>query len=248
MSQLQCRGLGKSINNQDILLDIDFDALPGDVIALIGSSGSGKSTLLRCLNLLTLADKGSLDIGGQFILFGDKIVKQKEIKTLRQKIGMVFQQFNLWPHMTVLENIIAGPVHVLKNNKDEMISEAEKLLEKVGLMSKRDCYPAQLSGGQQQRVAIVRSLMMKPEIMLFDELTSALDPEMINDLLKTLQQLSLEGMTMIIATHELNFARKLANRTIFLNEGRIIEQGDTAELFHRPQSARLRQFIDAVCY
>ncbi len=248
MTQIQCRGLFKSINNIEILHDIDFNANTGDVIALIGSSGSGKSTLLRCLNLLTLPDAGELEVNGVAINFGqDKFTLQKKaIARLRQQIGMVFQQFNLWPHLSVLDNMIAGPVYVLKKNKNEMIAEAEKLLSKVGLLHKRDCYPAQLSGGQQQRVAIVRSLMMKPQIMLFDELTSALDPEMTSDLLKTLEQLSVEGMTMIIATHELNFARKIANRVIFLDEGRIVEQGETQQVFHCPQSARLRQFISAI--
>jgi ABC-type polar amino acid transport system ATPase subunit len=250
MSTLKIQGLCKAINNQVILHDICFAAQAGEVIALLGRSGSGKSTLLRCINLLTLPDAGLIEIGDHRMQFSgqDKSYLSLDINALRKKVGMVFQQFNLWPHLSVLDNLIAGPLYVLKQNKAEAIAAAENLLAKVGLSSKRDCYPTQLSGGQQQRAAIARSLMMKPDILLFDEPTSALDPEMVGDVLKTLRQLAAEGMTMIIATHELNFALKVANKSVFLDEGKMIEQGETKELFHRPQSAQLQRFMEAMNY
>lgn len=249
MTKLSVQNIHKSFNNQDILSGVSFSAKKGDVVALMGSSGSGKSTLLRCINLLTVPNQGTLMIDNQIIQFGvqDKtILKPQEIAQLRRKVGMVFQQFNLWAHMTVMENLIEAPVHVLKQNKEDAIAEAKKLLMKVGLSDKAHSYPAQLSGGQQQRAAIARALMMKPEIMLFDEPTSALDPEMVGEVLATMQQLAAEGMTMIVATHELNFARKVANQSIFLDSGVIVEQGVTQDMFAHPATERFKKFLQAI--
>lgn len=243
--KLQCQNLSKSINNKTILRDISFSAAKGDVVALVGSSGSGKSTLLRCINLLTVPDKGTIQIDHQLMQF-HRGQTPNEIVGLRKKVGMVFQQFNLWAHRTILENLIEAPIYVLKQNKEQTIIEAKTLLEKVGMIDKLNCYPAQLSGGQQQRAAIARALMMKPEIMLFDEPTSALDPEKVGEVLSVMQQLALEGMTMLVATHELGFARKVANQAIFLDDGKIVEQGETFALFNHPQSPRFKQFLEAM--
>lgn len=249
MKKLTINNLYKSFNDHLILRDISFSANKGDVIALMGSSGSGKSTLLRCINLLTLADKGSIQFD-QFTFNFDCEKKTKfktaDIINLRKKVGMVFQQFNLWSHMTVLDNLIEAPLHVLKKDKKETIAEAEVLLDKVGLREKINRYPAQLSGGQQQRAAIARALMMKPEIMLFDEPTSALDPEMVGEVLTVMQQLAAEGMTMLVATHELGFAKRVANQSIFLDGGSITEQGATHEMFNHPQSMRFKNFLKAM--
>lgn len=249
MVKLQAKNLFKSFNNHAILQGVTFSADKGDVIALMGSSGSGKSTLLRCINLLTVPEDGMIQIDDQVIQFHhqDKTyLTNKEITELRKKVGMVFQQFNLWAHMTILENLIEAPIHVLKKNKIETITEAKKLLDKVGLIDKIDRYPAQLSGGQQQRAAIARALMMKPEIMLFDEPTSALDPEKVGEVLSVMQQLAIEGMTMLVATHELGFARRVANKSIFLDEGKIVEQGETTLMFNHPKSIRFKQFLEAM--
>lgn len=249
MNKLQIENLHKSFNHHIILQDVSFTAKKGDVIALMGSSGSGKSTLLRCINLLAVPDGGSIQIDNQMMRFdeNDKTsLSTHQIIQLRKKVGMVFQQFNLWAHMTVLENLIEAPIHVLKQNKKATIEEAKKLLVKVGLADKLNRYPAQLSGGQQQRAAIARALMMKPEIMLFDEPTSALDPEMVGEVLGVMQQLAMEGMTMLVATHELGFARKVANQSIFLDNGKIVEQGDTISMFNHPTSARFRRFLEAM--
>jgi len=249
MKKLQVSNIHKAFNGHVILQGVSFDASKGDVIALMGSSGSGKSTLLRCINLLTVPDDGTLQIDSQVINFNQKektILTHRQIAGLRQKIGMVFQQFNLWAHMTVLENLIEAPIHVLKQDKATTIAEAKKLLDKVGLADKVDRYPGQLSGGQQQRAAIARSLMMKPEIMLFDEPTSALDPEMVGEVLNVMQQLAKEGMTMLVATHELGFARRVASQSIFLDGGRIVEQGETASMFNQPQTERFQRFLAAM--
>lgn len=249
MNKLQIINLHKTFHDHVVLQGASFTANKGDVVALMGSSGSGKSTLLRCINLLTVPDDGIIHIDNQIIRFNEAEKTQlssKQINELRKKIGMVFQQFNLWAHMTVLENLIEAPIHVLKQQKDETIAEAKVLLNKVGLSDKLDKYPGQLSGGQQQRAAIARSLMMKPEIMLFDEPTSALDPEMVGEVLNVMQQLATEGMTMLVATHELGFARKVANQSIFLDAGTIIEQGETSEMFSNPKTARFRKFLEAM--
>jgi ABC-type histidine transport system ATPase subunit len=249
MNKLQVTNIHKSFHDHDVLKGVSFSADKGEVLALMGSSGSGKSTLLRCINLLTVPDDGSIQIDEQKILFNAaerSTLSNSQIARLRKKIGMVFQQFNLWAHMTVLENLIEAPIHVLKQNKQQTIEQAKILLQKVGLSDKLNKYPVQLSGGQQQRAAIARALMMKPEIMLFDEPTSALDPEMVGEVLSVMQQLATEGMTMIISTHELGFARRVANRCIFLNEGMIIEQGATQDMFANPQTARFRKFLEAM--
>jgi len=249
MTKLQISNIHKAFNGQEILKGVSFSAKKGDVIALMGSSGSGKSTLLRCINLLTVPDDGTIQIDKQVMHFNqhDKThLTHQEIAVLRRKVGMVFQQFNLWAHMTVLENLIEAPVHVLKQDKKTTILEAKKILQKVGLADKLESYPGQLSGGQQQRAAIARALMMKPEIMLFDEPTSALDPEMVGEVLAVMQQLAKEGMTMLVATHELGFARRVANQSIFLDGGTIIEQGDTAAMFSHPQTERFKKFLAAI--
>jgi|SRR5579885_924285 ABC-type histidine transport system ATPase subunit len=249
MNKLQIQDIYKSFHEHAVLQGVSFTANKGDVVALMGSSGSGKSTLLRCINLLTVPDDGIIQIDNQVLRFNASektVLSNKEIVELRKKVGMVFQQFNLWAHMTVLENLIEAPVHVLKQNRRDTIAEAKKLLAKVGLADKLDRYPGQLSGGQQQRAAIARSLMMKPEIMLFDEPTSALDPEMVGEVLNVMQQLANEGMTMLVATHELGFARRVANQSIFLDAGRIVEQGETKTMFSNPQTPRFRRFLEAM--
>lgn len=249
MHKLHIQNIHKSFNKQAILRGVSFSAKKGDVIALMGSSGSGKSTLLRCINLLTVPDEGLIQIDSyinQFNTAKQTVLPGKQVSDLRKKVGMVFQQFNLWSHMTILENLIEAPIHVLKQNKHHTKIEATKLLEKVGLIDKINCYPSQLSGGQQQRAAIARALMMKPDVMLFDEPTSALDPEKVGEVLSVMQQLAAEGMTMIVATHELGFARKVANRSIFLDEGKIVEEGDTVTMFNHPQSMRFRRFLEAM--
>lgn len=239
----------KSFRKVPVLQGISFAAEAGDVIALLGSSGSGKSTLLRCINLLTPPDSGMVQIDQQLLSFLPNKplpISAKDIAKLRTKIGMVFQQFNLWPHKTVLENLVEAPVHVLKRNKAEAIDEAQLLLKKVNLINKQNEYPLQLSGGQQQRAAIARALMMKPEIMLFDEPTSALDPEMVGEVLNVMQSLAAEGMTMLVATHEMSFARQVATKTMFLEQGKLFEQGKTAEMFSNPQTERFKNFLKAV--
>jgi ABC-type histidine transport system ATPase subunit len=249
MNKLQIKNLHKSFHEHLVLQGVSFTANKGDVVALMGSSGSGKSTLLRCINLLTVPDDGIIQIDNQVLRFNETektLLSNKQVAELRKKIGMVFQQFNLWAHMTVLDNLIEAPIHVLKQKREETIAEAKILLEKVGLSDKLNRYPGQLSGGQQQRAAIARSLMMKPEIMLFDEPTSALDPEMVGEVLSVMQQLATEGMTMLVASHELGFARRVANQSIFLDAGKILEQGETKSMFANPQSARFRRFLEAM--
>ena len=248
MKKIQVHNIHKSFKNNDILKGVSFSAEKGDVIALMGSSGSGKSTLLRCINLLTVPDVGSIQLDQQVMTFPSQkaALSPKQITQLRTKVGMVFQQFNLWAHMTLLENLIAAPLHVLKQNKAATIAEAKTLLAKVGLADKLDRYPSQLSGGQQQRAAIARALMMKPEVMLFDEPTSALDPEMVGEVLQVMQQLANDGMTMLVATHELGFAKQVANKAIFLHEGKIVEEGDTHTVFNHPKTERFQQFLAAI--
>jgi ABC-type histidine transport system ATPase subunit len=250
MTKLAIHHLRKSFNQHVILEDVSFSAEKGQVIALMGSSGSGKSTLLRCINLLVVPDQGQIQIDQDIMSFGtDKaLIPQKRVIALRKRIGMVFQQFNLWSHMTVLENLIEAPVHVLKQDKKSAIEEAKILLAKVGLSDRLYHYPSQLSGGQQQRAAIARALMMKPEIMLFDEPTSALDPEMVGEVLTVMQQLAQEGMTMVVSTHELNFARRVAHQAIFLDQGKIVEQGMTSEMFAHPKTERFQKFLQAMCH
>lgn len=251
MPKIVVSHLKKSFGQHKILDGVSFCAEKGDVIALMGSSGSGKSTLLRCLNLLTIPDSGSIQIDQQVMSFngtGKSDLSNQQIVSLRKKIGMVFQQYNLWAHMSILDNLIEAPISVLKHDRKQTIEEANYLLNKVGLANKQHEYPIQLSGGQQQRAAIARSLMMKPEIMLFDEPTSALDPEMVGEVLAVMQQLAADGMTMLVVTHELGFARRVANKSIFLDNGKIEEQGETLTMFNHPQSARFKHFLEALQY
>ena len=225
----------------EVLRGINIDICKGDVVAVIGPSGSGKSTFLRCLNLL------EEPTGGQIVFEGVDITsKETKIDQMRQKIGMVFQQFNLFTNMTVLDNVSAGPVLVKGMKKDEARKLAQSLLERVGLGDRGGAYPIQLSGGQQQRVAIARALAMQPDVMLFDEPTSALDPEMVHEVLDVIQQLAREGMTMVVVTHEMGFAREVANRVVFIDEGVIMEEAAPAEFFGSPKNPRLKDFLGKV--
>ncbi|WP_163100262.1 amino acid ABC transporter ATP-binding protein [Peribacillus alkalitolerans] len=233
--------LHKSFDRLEVLKGIDLQIKKGEVVALIGASGSGKSTLLRCLNRLESVSSGKITID-QIAL--DNSVKN--ISKIRQEVGMVFQQFNLFPHLTVLDNVTVGPIQVLKQTKAEAELAAIKLLEKVGLKDKKDVYPKKLSGGQQQRVAIARSLAMNPKIMLFDEPTSALDPELVGEVLQVMKQLALEGMTMVIVTHEMGFAKEVADRVIFMHGGVIEEEGDPKVVLTNPKSERLNSFLRLV--
>jgi ABC-type histidine transport system ATPase subunit len=240
--------LHKSFGRLEVLKGVSLSALNGDVIAMIGSSGSGKSTLLRCINLLETPDAGQVYVGGELIRMartrhGARPADAKQVDRIRTRLGMVFQSFNLWSHMTVLENVIEAPVHVLKKPKSEAIARAEALLAKVGIADKRNQYPSHLSGGQQQRAAIARALAMEPQVMLFDEPTSALDPELVGEVLKVMRDLAEEGRTMLIVTHEIGFAREVSTSTVFLHQGRIEEQGPPRDVFGNPRSDRLRQFL-----
>ena len=248
MHKLKVHDLHKSFHDHAVLRGVSFSANQGDVVVLLGTSGSGKSTLLRCINLLTVPNQGSLQIDQEIIQFHPDSrlpISDQQLVHLRTSCGMVFQQFNLWAHMTVLQNLIEAPIYVLKQDKQQAIHDAELLLKKVGLIDKRDRYPASLSGGQQQRAAIARALMMKPDIMLFDEPTSSLDPEMVGEVLAVMQQLAASGMTMIIATHELGFAKRVATHAIFLDEGKIGEEGDVS-MFTQPKTARFKRFLEAM--
>ncbi len=251
MQKLSINSLSKAFGQQVVLDDVSLTAQQGDVIALLGSSGSGKSTLLRCVSLLDQADSGVIELDDLTIdcaALNKKKLPKTIAKKLHKKVGMVFQQFNLWPHMSVLQNLIAAPQYVLKQSKAQAVENAQYLLNKVGIAHKEECYPSQLSGGQQQRVAIARALMMKPEIMLFDEPTSALDPEVVAEVLNVMQLLAKEGMTMLVATHEIGFAREVASHAVFLEQGKIHEQGVAHEILNNPQTARLQQFLQAVCH
>ena len=243
--QLSVRGLRKSFGAIEVLRGIDLEAERGDVLALIGASGSGKSTLLRCINLLEMPEAGEIMVSGEQLHLGGA-QDQKALRRVRAKLGFVFQSFNLWSHMTVLENLIEAPVHVLKLPRDEAIARAERLLARVGLPDKAGAYPIQLSGGQQQRVAIARALCMEPEVMLFDEPTSALDPELVGEVLGVIRSLAEEGRTMLLVTHEMGFCREVADRVVFLHQGQIEEQGSPSEVFGHPRSERLRQFLARV--
>jgi ABC-type histidine transport system ATPase subunit len=240
--------LHKSFGPLEVLKGVSLSADTGDVIAMIGSSGSGKSTLLRCINLLETPDAGEVRVGGELIRMtrtrhGARPVDQKQVDRIRTRLAMVFQSFNLWSHMTVLENVIEAPVHVLKRPRAQAIAQAEALLAKVGIADKRHHYPAHLSGGQQQRAAIARALAMEPQLMLFDEPTSALDPELVGEVLRVMRDLAEEGRTMLIVTHEIGFAREVSSRTVFLHQGRIEEEGSPKDVFGNPRSERLRQFL-----
>ncbi len=247
MKLLEIENLGKSFGNVEVLKNISMSVEKGEVVAIIGPSGSGKSTLLRCATLLETMDKGSLKINGQVAACEangrSEYVSKLELTKIKNSFGLVFQQFNLFPHFSVLKNVCDAPVVVEKRNKAEVEKEARELIEKVGLKGKEDSYPCQLSGGQQQRVAIARALAMNPEILFFDEPTSALDPEITAGILKVLRQLADENMTMVIVTHEIDFARKVADRVIFMDEGVIIEEGDPKQVLDNPSNERTKAFL-----
>ncbi len=235
---IEIKNLKKHFGSLEVLHNIEFDISPGEVVCVIGSSGSGKSTLLRCINVLEIADAGQILLHGKDILKGDINLNKH-----RAQVGMVFQQFNLFGNMNVLKNCIVGQVKVLKRSKEESRKKAEYYLEKVGMSKFMYADPSQLSGGQQQRVAIARALCMEPEILLFDEPTSALDPEMVGDVLDVMKKLATEGLTMIVVTHEMSFAREVATRVVFMDKGVIVEQGPPQQLFTAPCQERTREFL-----
>lgn len=236
--------LRKSYGSLEVLRGITASLFKGDVVSIIGTSGCGKSTLLRCCNRLETINGGSLKVLD--IDLSQPNINSQKLKQLRTKVGMVFQQFNLFPHLNVLQNLMLAPTEVLKESKAECRDRALHYLDKVGLSSKAEAYPEQLSGGQKQRVAIARSLCMKPEVLLFDEPTSALDPELVGEVLTVMKQLAEEGMTMVVVTHEMSFAREVANKVIFLNEGMVEEQGDAKKVLTNPQSDRLKAFLSRI--
>ncbi|MCB2355217.1 amino acid ABC transporter ATP-binding protein [Clostridium estertheticum] len=238
---IQVKGLKKVYNDLEVLKGIDFNIRKGEVVCLIGPSGSGKSTVLRCLNRLEEIDGGTVLVDGE-----DVDHNKLNVNILRQKLGMVFQSFNLFPHLTVIQNITLAPINLKKSSKAEAIKRALELLEKVGLSEKADVYPDKLSGGQKQRVAIARALAMGPEIMLFDEPTSALDPEMVGEVLQVMKDLAIEGMTMIVVTHEMGFAREVANRVLFMSDGYLVEEGKPEDIFDNPKNVRTKEFLSKV--
>lgn len=250
-SALSVEGLYKSFGKLEVLSGVSLKANKGDVIAILGSSGSGKSTFLRCLNLLETPDKGKIVVCGEEILMktnkrGENVpLNIKQVERIRTKLSMVFQQFNLWSHMNVLENVVEAPVSVLKVPKKEAIEKAKMYLDKVGIYDKLNSYPAHMSGGQQQRAAIARALAMEPEVMLFDEATSALDPELVGEVLQVMRDLVEEGRTMLVVTHEMGFARDVSSEVIFLHQGKIEEQGDPRVIFDNPSSERFKQFLSS---
>jgi polar amino acid transport system ATP-binding protein len=246
---VELRGLVKQFGGHEVLASIDLEVMPGETVCIVGPSGSGKSTLLRCINWLERPDRGSVFLHGVRVGYrrsdgGNVLMSDRELAMLRTRVGMVFQHFNLWPHMTALGNVIESPIHVLGRRRDEAVAEGERLLEKVGLADKRDVYPAFLSGGQMQRVAIARALAMRPEVLLFDEATSALDPELVGEVLAVMKDLAREGRTMIVVTHEMKFAREAASRIVFLDNGRIVEIAPAEVFFEKPASERARQFLE----
>ncbi|MCE0557635.1 ABC transporter ATP-binding protein [Motilimonas sp. E26] len=249
---LEVKALHKKFGNNEVLKGIDLIANQGDVISILGSSGSGKSTFLRCINLLEMPNAGDVYVKGELIQMkplknGERIpANQKQVEAIRARLAMVFQGFNLWSHMTVLENIIEAPVHVLGMPKKQAIEAAHEYLNKVGLYDRREYYPGHLSGGQQQRAAIARALAVDPEVMLFDEPTSALDPELVGEVLTVMRNLAEEGRTMLVVTHEMAFARDVSNKVMFLHQGLVEEQGEPEQIFTQPKSERFKQFISSV--
>ncbi|MFI8686875.1 amino acid ABC transporter ATP-binding protein [Rossellomorea sp. NPDC077527] len=242
---ISIKGLTKRFDQLEVLKGMNIEVDKGQVIVLIGPSGSGKTTLLRCLNALEIPNDGTVSIEGTTVDFNKKVSKQELIK-LRRKTGMVFQNYNLFPHMTALENVMEGPTVVQKRNKAETREKAIRLLEKVGLGDKVDYYPFQLSGGQQQRVGIARALAIEPEVMLFDEPTSALDPELVGEVLKVMKDLAEEGMTMVVVTHEMRFAKEAADKVFFMDGGYIVEEGSPVEVFENPKNERTKQFLNLI--
>ncbi|MBL8573271.1 MAG: ATP-binding cassette domain-containing protein [Hyphomicrobiaceae bacterium] len=246
---VEVRDLHKSFGQLDVIKGVSMTAREGDVVSIIGSSGSGKSTFLRCINLLEIPTSGRVSVGGEEIRMkrdrhGQPVPADwRQVERIRTSLGMVFQSFNLWSHLTVLQNLIEVPVHVLKTPRAEAIERAEALLARVGLADKRHVYPAFLSGGQQQRAAIARALAIQPKVMLFDEPTSALDPELVGEVLKVIRDLADERRTMILVTHEMKFAREVSDQVIFLHKGLVEEEGHPGEMFRNPRSERLRQFL-----
>jgi len=242
---IELKNLHKQFGGLSVLRGISLHIEKGKVLVIVGPSGSGKTTLLRCLNLLETPDQGEIRIGDVQLDFSKKVDKS-QITKLRKQTGMVFQNYNLFPHMTALENVIEGPVTVKKESKEAARAKGKTLLGKVGLAEKMDEYPFQLSGGQQQRVGIARALAMDPHVMLFDEPTSALDPELVGEVLKVMKELAREGMTMIVVTHEMSFAREVADEVIFMDQGVIVEQGPPQQLFVNPREERTRQFLQLI--
>lgn len=240
---LKISDLHKSFANQEVLKGIDLTIHKGEVVVILGPSGCGKSTLLRCLNGLENIQKGSIKLNNEEL----NTPKTSWVE-IRQKIGMVFQSYDLFPNMNVIENIILGPTKVQKRNKDEVVAEADELLTRVGLIDRKEAYPRELSGGQKQRIAIVRALSMHPEVMLFDEVTASLDPEMVREVLEVIQGLARQGMTMILVTHELNFARRIANRIVFMDQGNIVEVSSPEEFFTNPKTERAKRFLSVFDY
>jgi ABC-type histidine transport system ATPase subunit len=249
---IEVNDLHKSFGSLDVINGVSLKAYEGDIVSIIGASGSGKSTFLRCLNLLENPTSGNISVNGELLKFknnsaGDMIgADPRQIERIRTQLGMVFQGFNLWEHRTVLQNVIEAPIHVLKINKHEAIERAESLLQKVGLWEKRNQYPVVLSGGQQQRVAIARALAIEPSALLFDEPTSALDPELVGEVLKVIRSLAEEGRTMLLVTHEMNFASNVSSHVIFLHNGRVEEEGSPQKVFKEAASERCRNFVRSV--
>jgi polar amino acid transport system ATP-binding protein len=246
---VELRGVSKCFGDHEVLSRIDLSVETGETVCVLGPSGSGKTTLLRCINWLETPSSGAIFLRGTRIgvrstTTGAVPMNDRELAAIRTRIGMVFQHFNLWPHMTALGNVIESPIHVLRRPRKEVIEEAEHLLEKVGLTDKRNAYPAYLSGGQMQRVAIARALAMRPDVLLFDEPTSALDPELVGEVIEVMEALAHDGMTMIVVTHEMQFALDAASRVVFLDHGRIVEDATTEEFFKRPKTERSRQFLE----
>jgi octopine/nopaline transport system ATP-binding protein len=244
------RQLRKSFGPLEVLKGVSLEAREGDVISVLGASGSGKSTMLRCINMLEVPDSGEIRIGGEEIRLrkgrhGMQPADRSQVDRIRTRVAMVFQNFNLWSHMTVLENVMEAPVHVQKRSKAECLAEAEEILAKVGIADKRNHYPAHLSGGQQQRAAIARALAQRPQVMLFDEPTSALDPELVGEVLRVMRSLAEEGRTMLVVTHEMGFAQDVSSRVVFLHKGVVEEEGPPAQVFGAPRSDRFKQFISS---
>jgi polar amino acid transport system ATP-binding protein len=240
-TKIEVKDLNKSFGDLHVLKDISLTVQNKEVVVLIGASGSGKSTVLRCMNFLEMKDSGTIVIDGKEV-----DVKKDNLNKVRQKVGMVFQHFHLFPHKTVLENVMEAPIQVSGLKNSEAKEVASELLAKVGLSDKENVYPGKLSGGQKQRVAIARALAMRPEVMLFDEPTSALDPELVGEVLRTMKELAEEGMTMVVVTHEMGFAQEVADRVIYMHDGKIVEEGRPENLFNNPQNQRTKEFLDAV--